>query len=208
MNLVLYYALTVLAWSWNNFGSDSVVVQAEVDAVLELHGSGTSNPSKCYWSIMESLTEEAGVSVRLTYRSIGSVSGIAEFASTLVDSSSGNDVARLYFASGDIPVPSATYANITSRADSEFVHLPVMAGVVSFFHSVPDTPDLNLSACVLAQIYTQTIVSWGDEQIVELNPNLSPLVRSLPITAARRKDGSSSTDSSTKVCFCYWLTSV
>jgi PBP superfamily domain len=114
-----------------------VFVQAEVN-VLELHGSGTSNPSKCFWSIMESLTEEAGVSVRLTYRSIGSLGGITEFASTFVDSGmdggSSSTARRLYFASGDIPVPSATYANITSRAaDSEFVHLPVMAGVVSFF---------------------------------------------------------------------------
>jgi ABC-type phosphate transport system substrate-binding protein len=103
---------------------------------------------------------------------------------------------RIHFASDDIPVPPAMYANV-----SDFVHLPVVAGVVSFFHSVPDTPDLNLTACVLAQIYTLTIVLWGDKQIVKLNPNLSPSVLSLPIAAARRKDGSSITDSSTKVCF-------
>jgi ABC-type phosphate transport system substrate-binding protein len=108
---------------------------------------------------------------------------------------------RIHFASDDIPVPPATYANFSSHADSDFVHLPVVAGVVSFFHSVPDTPDLNLTACVLAQIYTLTFVSWGDKQIVKLNPNLSPSVLSLPITAARRKDGSSITDSSTNVCF-------
>jgi ABC-type phosphate transport system substrate-binding protein len=106
---------------------------------------------------------------------------------------------RIHFASDDIPVPPATHANFTSHANSDFVHLPVVAGVVSFFHS--DTPDLNLTACVLAQICTLTIVSWGDKQIVKLNPNLSPSVVSLPITAACRRDGSSSTDSSTKVCF-------
>jgi hypothetical protein len=69
-------------WSWIY-----IVVNAVVADVLELHGSGTANaqanPSKSYWSNMESLTEEAGVFVRHTHRSIGSLGCITDSWSSL-----------------------------------------------------------------------------------------------------------------------------
>lgn len=165
--------------------------------VLQLHGSGTTNPSKCFWSIMESLTEQASIPVRMSYRGVGSSIGIAEFAEQFNASSS----AKLLnlFASGDIPISAETYAEINGNSSKKFVHLPVVAGAVSFFHSVPGTPDLNLTACILSQIYTQQITSWGDDQITEINPGMSEEVKVLSITAARRAEGSSSTDSATKV---------
>ena len=78
-------------------------------------------------------------------------------------------------------------------------HLPVLIGAISFFHSVPDVVDLKLNACVLSQIYQLKITSWGDDQIVALNPNLSSTARDTKIIVARRKEGSSSTYSSAEV---------
>ena len=39
--------------------------------VIELHGSGTTNPSKCLWSIMERFEEKAKEPLHMTYRAIG-----------------------------------------------------------------------------------------------------------------------------------------
>ena len=105
----------------------------------------------------------------LTYRAVGSTTGIAEF-----EAGFSNPNLQLVFASGDIPIPTNVYNAINSgdSNNKQFIHLPVLAGAVSFFHSVPDTPNLNLTACLLAQIYTQNITSWGDPQITAINPKM------------------------------------
>jgi len=58
---------------------------------------------------------------------------------------------------------------------------------------------LNLTACVLGQIYTDQLKFWGDEAIVAINPNLNETARNTTIRAARRVRGSSDTDSITRV---------
>jgi len=118
---------------------------------------------------MEELTEQAGTAVRMSYRAVGSTTGIAEFIEPIVNTSSNLQV---MFGSGDIPIPQDNYTAI-NNAGTTFVHLPVLAGAVSFFHSVPDTLDLNLTACVLGQIYNQKLTTWGAPEIVAHNPNLS-----------------------------------
>lgn len=169
--------------------------------VAQLRGSGTSNPSKCYWDIMETLTEQAAIPVHMTYRSVGSGQGMAEFAAQF---SNADPVANgmAVFGSGDIPVSAELYNEI-SAGGGEMYHLPVLTGAVSFFHSVPDiteeTGPLKLNACIISQIYTLDITSWGDDQIVALNPNLSRRARSTDISVARRLNGSSSTQSMTEV---------
>jgi len=165
--------------------------------ILELHGSGTTNPSKCFWNIMEELTEQAGTAVRMSYRAVGSSTGIEEFRERFV-----NPAADLHvmFGSGDIPIPQETFEEINQGAtNGQFVHLPVVAGGVSFFHSVPETPHLNLTACVLGQIYNQKLTFWGDEPIAAINPDLTETAKKTRIRVARRVKGSSSTASITEV---------
>ena len=175
------------------FASSSSPVLAH-EGVLQIHGSGTTNPSKCYWNIMEELTEQAGTAVRMSYRAVGSTTGIAEFREPIVNASANLHV---MFGSGDIPIPQDTFEEINT--EEQFVHLPVLAGAVSFFHSVPDTPDLNLTACVLGQIFNQKLTTWGAPEIVAHNPNLRPEARNTNIRVARRVRGSSSTESVTTV---------
>jgi ABC-type phosphate transport system substrate-binding protein len=169
-----------------------------VSQVYELHGSGTSNPSKCYWSIMETLKEQADVPMHLTYRAVGSTQGIAEF--TAMFGTSGSNIVPK-FGSGDIPLKSVEYAK-TLAADgttSQMYHLPVLIGAIGFFHSVPDVDDLKLNACILAQMYQLKITSWGDAAVLALNPDLPASARQTPIVVARRAEGSSSTYSSAEV---------
>jgi ABC-type phosphate transport system substrate-binding protein len=203
------------------FGLPTAVLA--VSDVYELHGSGTSNPSKCYWSIMETLREQSDVPLHLTYRAVGSTQGIAEFTA-LFGNSSSTIVPK--FGSGDIPLKTVDYAKTTTdgtaTGTSQMYHLPVLIGAISFFHSVPDIEDLQLNACILSQIYQLQITSWGDDQIIALNPNLSSTARDTKIIVARRAEGSSSTYSSAEVrisvcvcvcvCLCvllllsFWLT--
>jgi hypothetical protein len=42
-----------------------------VSAALEMHGSGTSNPSKFFWKVMDILEERAKEPISMTYRSVG-----------------------------------------------------------------------------------------------------------------------------------------
>jgi hypothetical protein len=46
----------------------------------QLHGSGTTNPSKLIWLAMDKLEEMAGSTLRMTYRSVGSGTGASDWA--------------------------------------------------------------------------------------------------------------------------------
>lgn len=174
------------------------------DHTLMLHGSGTTNPSRCYWTIMETLMEQSPLAIRATYRGIGSTNGMLEFAQQF-NSSVFAGVYPNFFGSGDIPVTQEFYEQInqasTNTSTPQFVHIPVLAGTISFFHSLPNVTDLNLTACVLSQIYQQQILTWDEASILELNPNLPGEIAARPITVIRRAEGSSSTHAATNVCW-------
>jgi len=190
---------TTALWALSTLAANSAVFFVHAHGVLELHGSGTTNPSKCFWNIMEELTEQAGTAVRMSYRAVGSSTGIEEFREPFV-----NPDADLHvmFGSGDIPVPKDIFEEINGgETNGQFVHLPVVAGGVSFFHSVPETPHLNLTACVLGQIFNQKLTFWGDEPIAAINPDLTETAKKTRIRVGRRVKGSSSTASITEVRF-------
>jgi ABC-type phosphate transport system substrate-binding protein len=160
--------------------------------VLQIHGSGTTNPSKCYWNVMDMFEEQTKLPVRMTYRAVGSSTGIQEFIGADVTFAPDND-----FGSGDIPISTADFTALQD-AGVEMVHLPVLLGAISFFHSV-DTGNqlLKLDACVLAKIFKRDITDWTDQEIKDQNPDLD-LQGPKPIRVARRVQGSSSTASITK----------
>jgi ABC-type phosphate transport system substrate-binding protein len=158
--------------------------------VLEVHGSGTTNPSKCYWNVMDMFEEQTKLPTRMTYRAVGSSTGIKEFIgnTTVPD----ND-----FGSGDIPISTADFTALQT-AGVEMIHLPILLGAISFFHSVETGgKKLNLDACVLAKIFKRDITDWTDPEITTQNPGLN-LQGPYPIRVARRVFGSSSTASITK----------
>lgn len=53
-------------------------VSSEYEA-LGVDGSGTTNPSKCFWHIMAKFQEQIKLPVRMSYRAVGSGTGIKEF---------------------------------------------------------------------------------------------------------------------------------
>ncbi len=176
-----------------------------------IHGSGTTNPSKCIWHIMSLFEERSRVNTRLTYRAVGSSTGQLEFLGEENDFKPHSD-----FGAGDIPVPSEDYkalnlATTGSESNSNMVHLPFALSSVTFFHNIPGVPDgkdgLNLNACLLARIFDGKIRFWNDSEIVAENGHLKAQLEAVaeddtPIYVARRVHGSSSTSSITKVCVC------
>jgi ABC-type phosphate transport system substrate-binding protein len=147
---------------------------------------------------MDMIMDRAKLPTRLTYRAVGSTTGIAEFKGD------GTNIflPLNHFGSGDIPISTADYNELLA-ASVEIVHLPVVLGSISFFHSVPGVPqgDLDLTSCLIARILKRDITDWMHPDILADNPNLRELVGkdSLPIQVAHRVEGSSSTASITEV---------
>ncbi len=174
--------------------------------VITLSGSGTTNPSKCYWKIMNRFMESCRTPLWLSYRAIGSGNGIKEFLgiNNTIDFSykSHND-----FGSGDIPIPGDEYTAFHEKNPGKTIyHLPIVLGAISFFHSVPGVPDgrsgLNMTSCTLAKIFKKEINYWDDELIIADNPGLKERLKGQSrqeIRVLHRKYGSSSTASITQV---------
>lgn len=163
---------------------------------LEMHGSGTTNPSKMMWKMMAALKGMAIRPLHMSYRAIGSSSGIAEFKA-------GNS----HFGSAEIPLTPQDKVDISgdANAPADVLQLPLVLGAMSAFHSLPAeylspfSTYLKLSPCVLAKIFARQITSWDDAEIVALNPAAN--LPSRGIIMLHRKKGSSTTNFFTKYEF-------
>ena len=141
----------------------------------QLHGSGTTNPSKLIWLAMDKLEEMAGSTLRMTYRSVGSGTGASDWA----DFTNAGD-----FASTDY--------GLAANPSAPFMQLPFQIGAVSLFHNVPGvgTGVMKLSACTVAKIFTGAITNWNDAAIAADSGLTLP---SQTIKVIARSNGSSST---------------
>mmetsp|Transcript_21052 Transcript_21052/g.29709 ORF Transcript_21052/g.29709 Transcript_21052/m.29709 type:complete len:545 (+) Transcript_21052:70-1704(+) len=191
MTLRAAFAATVLL--------GATLVQAD-NELFGLHGSGTTNPSKCFWILMDQMEDQLRSPVKLSYRAVGSSTGIAEFAGADNGYLPYND-----FGAGDIPVPQETYDAITTDTvnGGEVLHFPFAMGAISIFHSIPGVPSgtggLNMTSCLIARIFKREITAWDHDDILAKNPTLKDYLPSAgyPINLAHRVKGSSSTASVT-----------
>jgi ABC-type phosphate transport system substrate-binding protein len=162
----------------------------EYNGHIQLHGSGTSNPSKYFWKTMDLFEERSKIPVKMTYRSVGSGTGQNEFVG---DANSGFKPYN-HFGSGDIPMGSDKFQTLTDNG-RQMVHIPFSVGAIAVFHSVPGvTPDtpIDLDACTLAKVFSRQIKTWDDPAIKALNPNID-VPAGVGITVLHRLKSSSST---------------
>lgn len=140
----------------------------------QLHGSGTTNPSKLIWLAMDKLEEMAGSTLRMTYRSVGSGQGATDWASA---------------NAGDF---ASTDYGLAADSSAPFMQLPFQIGAVSLFHNVPGvgTGVMKLSACTVAKIFTGAITNWNHADIAADSGLTLP---SQTIKVIARSNGSSST---------------
>lgn len=174
----------------------AVLAQRE-NQPIPLHGSGTTNPSKCYWHLMDQLQERSLTATRMTYRAVGSSTGQKEFVG---DSASSFEPYN-HFGSGDIPLTAERYQTLQDNSKVA-LQIPLLVGAISIFHSVPvpssGPDDLKLTACLIARIFKRNITTWSDDAILADNPNiLNYIEEGHPIRVAHRVLGSSSTASVT-----------
>jgi len=160
----------------------------------QLHGSGTTNPSKFFWKVMDIMEEQAKVPLFMTYPAVGSSTGQTEFTGTAANSHEPLN----HFGAGDIPMTKARYDEINpvASAPSKMLHIPFLVGPIAVFHSVPagELPagGIELDACLLSKILRRVITTWDDPAIKALNPTLK-VSAGQAIKVAHRTLGSSST---------------
>jgi ABC-type phosphate transport system substrate-binding protein len=131
--------LPIVARAQNSTASTSSNADYEP---LGIDGSGTTNPSKCFWHIMSKFNEQIKLPTQFSYRAVGSGTGIKEFLGKGIEIDGvESDTYLPYndFGSGDIPISAEDRSDASSRG-IEFVQLPFALSAVSFFHSVPGVP--------------------------------------------------------------------
>ena len=163
---------------------------------MHLNGAGTTNPSKYLWKIMDLFDERTRVDTKLSYRAVGSSTGYKEMTGQTPDYQAYND-----FGAGDIPIPQSYYDDIASVGRG-IVHVPFVMGAIGIFHSVPESDfgssgEVDLSACLLAKIFSRTVTTWDHADILAENPGFSPPAGQ-NINVVHRTLGSSSTAGTTE----------
>eukprot|EP00218_Dolichomastix_sp_CCMP3274_P004795 CAMPEP_0170161838 /NCGR_PEP_ID=MMETSP0033_2-20121228/76795_1 /TAXON_ID=195969 /ORGANISM="Dolichomastix tenuilepis, Strain CCMP3274" /LENGTH=532 /DNA_ID=CAMNT_0010399461 /DNA_START=423 /DNA_END=2021 /DNA_ORIENTATION=- len=166
---------------------------------VEFHGSGTTNPSKYFWKVLEMLEEQSRTPLLGSYRAVGSGTGQFEFVGET--NPAGAYEPYSHFGAGDIPM-GQSYFDGLDAAGKEMIHVPFILGAISFFHSVPSETlgtggQLNLDPCTLAKIFQREITTWDHADIIALNPGLS-VPQGQEIHVVRRVYGSSSTSLSSQ----------
>lgn len=183
------------------------LTHAEVEqTVYTIHGSGTTNPSKCFWHIMSLFEQRSHVMTRLTYRAVGSSTGQHDFLGKATENPYKSFTNT--FGAGDIPIKTDDYNVLATESGADaMVHLPFAISSVSFFVNIPgvgtDKDGLRLNACTAARIYNGKITTWNDPEIVALNRKLENELNEAAqedakIYVGRRVKGSSSTASVAK----------
>ena len=163
----------------------------------EIHGSGTTNPSKLVWEAMGLLEARANPAIHASYRAVGSGTGQFEFMGEA--NPAGAFTPYTHFGAGDIPFNKEDFSAMRA-AGRDFVHIPFVLGAISMFHSVPEANvpgGLNMTGCVLAKIFARKITTWDDPEVRAINPRMN-VPSGQAVTVLHRVHGSSSTASVTE----------
>jgi len=119
-------------------------------------------------------------SISITYDSVGSGTGVTRLLQGVYD-----------IGASDVPMPTQLYENAT-KIYGKVVTIPDSIGAVAFIYNIPGFKGtLNLTADIIAGIYTGKIQYWDDPNITAINPGFHfPHER---IIAVHRSDGSGTT---------------
>ncbi|ASN83072.1 phosphate ABC transporter substrate-binding protein PstS [Deinococcus ficus] len=144
-------------------------------AQTSLTGAGASFPYPLYSKMFAEYKKATGVDVN--YQSVGSGAGQKQIKERTVD-----------FGGSD----NAMTDEMLKDAPAKIIQIPTtMGGVVPAYNLPGLTKPLNFTGKVLADIYLGKIKTWGDPAIAKINAGVT--IPPLPITVARRSDGSGTT---------------
>lgn len=144
-------------------------------AQTSLTGAGASFPFPLYSKMFAEYKKATGVDVN--YQSVGSGAGQKQIIERTVD-----------FGASD----NAMSNEAMKDAPAKLLHLPTAIGAVVPAYNLPGVSEpLKFTGRVLADIYLGKIRTWNDKAIAAVNPGVT--IPPLPITVARRSDGSGTT---------------
>ncbi|MFC5848304.1 phosphate ABC transporter substrate-binding protein PstS [Deinococcus petrolearius] len=156
-------------------GLTLITATGTASAQSSLTGAGASFPYPLYSKMFAEYKNAQNVSVN--YQSVGSGAGQKQITERTVD-----------FAGSDNPMSD----DALKAAPARLLHVPTAIGAVVPAYNLPGvTAPLKFDGAVLANIYLGKIRTWNDAAIAKLNPGVT--IPPLPITVARRSDGSGTT---------------
>ena len=146
------------------------------DKKVYLKGSGASFPYPLIQTLINKY-KNINPSVRIDYASVGSGAGQADLLNMVVD-----------FAGSDAPLTDEQL----SSAPGWILHIPYTLGAVVIAYNIPgSSEDLKLTPELIVLIFGGKISRWNDERLVEYNPWLNDINKS--ITVIHRSDASGTT---------------
>lgn len=140
----------------------------------ELLGAGATFPYPLYSKMFDVYHREEGT--RVNYQAIGSGGGIRQVLSKTVD-----------FGGTDAFMSDEDLAEL----DNEILHVPTCLGAVVVTYNVPESPALNLTPDIVADIFLGKLTKWNDERILKINPGVN--LPDMAIVVVHRSDGSGTT---------------
>jgi phosphate transport system substrate-binding protein len=146
-------------------------------ASAEIKGAGSTLVAPLMGNWINGFEARTGGSIKVTYGSVGSGSGIAQITARTVD-----------FGASDAPLTPEQAA-----ACNGCVQIPWALSAVGIGYNVPGVKPgkLKLTGKVVASIYLGQITKWNDPKIKKLNPGVH--LPGLEITPVFRSDGSGTT---------------
>jgi phosphate transport system substrate-binding protein len=155
-----------------------------VSATIKAGGSTWINPQMQVW--IHNFTSMYP-SISITYDSVGSGAGVTRLLQGVYD-----------IGASDVPMPTQLYENAT-KIYGKVITIPDSMGAVALTYNIPGFKGtLNLTADIIAGIYTGNIQYWDDPNITAINPGFH--FSHERIIAVHRSDGSGTT-----FTFTLWL---
>jgi phosphate transport system substrate-binding protein len=151
------------------FGASSLFA-----AERELIGAGATFPQPLYSKMFDAYFQQN--KIKVNYQGIGSGGGINQLVKKTVD-----------FGGTDAFMTDKELA----EAGAPVLHIPTCLGAVVVTYNLPDSPKLNFTQDLVADIFLGKIKKWNDPQIAAANPKVK--LPDLAISVVHRADGSGTT---------------
>lgn len=149
----------------------------QVDATLS--ASGATSQRNAMTVFQNDFAEQCGG--QLDYNGNGSGSGVKEFT--------GGQTA---FGGSDSPLKEEEYTAAEATCGAPAWNLPLVFGPIAVSYKLEGVDSVNLSAELIAKIFTGEIKEWNDPAIAEVNEGTE--LPEKPITVVFRADESGTTD--------------
>ncbi|HIY25333.1 MAG TPA: phosphate ABC transporter substrate-binding protein PstS [Candidatus Brachybacterium merdigallinarum] len=173
----------------DNGGSEEGGAGADLSAITgNIAGAGASSMETAQTAWTESfmgLVGAEGGDLSMSYESTGSGTGREQFLA-----------GQVQYAGSDAALDEEELAASAETCNGEqAINLPVYISPIAVIFNLEGVESLNLSAEVLGGIFNETITSWDDPAIVELNPDAE--LPAEPIVPVHRSDDSGTTENFT-----------